>query len=444
MNDILAFLIFRSSLIVVELSVFVLAFLFTKPRRKLCILKVAITILVVLGIVVGLNFGLKAIYDACSYDRTLVSILGGLMKLVIYLLLAAGFHFCFKTSIYELGSIVSLGYAAREIFFCTYSLMFNFINPDLFLIRISQQTFLNFVLYFAVFIFFFVAVVLLIRKDKNHYFFTLELPTFIILAIVIVVNTMLISFAETSSDENNLLQYSFVLISNIIVLTLIMVLNYYTQQQIILKSNNETIKSMLNKQSEQYKFAKANAELMHVKAHDLKHQVEILKRGGPDAEKLLNELSSTISNYESVIVTDNNVMNIILSEKWQYCVKHEIKLSCAVDPKAFEKVDNVELYTMLANILDNAIEAVMKIKQKDKRIISLKITCNHGLSILSIYNYFNNEITIEDGVPLTSKKDKKEHGFGFKSIKNVTEKYGGALTFETDKDIFRLQITIPE
>lgn len=443
MNNILWFLIFRSSLIVLELSVFVLAFLFTKPRKKLCILKVVAVIIVVLGIVIGLNFGLNEAYKSVNYDRTLVSVLGGLMKLLIYLMLAAGFHFCFKTTIYELGSIVSLGYAAREIFFCTYSLIFNFINPGLFLIRINQQTPLNFVLYFAVLIFFFVAVVLLIRKDKNHYFFTLELPTFIILGIVIVLNTMLISFAETISDEH-MLQYSFVLISNIIVLTLIMVLNYYTQQQIILKSNNELIKSMLNKQSEQYKFAKANAELMHVKAHDLKHQVEILKRGGPDAEKLLNELSSTISNYESVIITDNNVMNIILSEKWQYCVKHEIKLSCAVDPKAFEKVDNVELYTMLANILDNAIEAVMKIKQKDKRIISLNITCNHGLSILSIYNYFNNEIKIEDGVPLTSKKDKKEHGFGFKSIKNVTEKYGGALTFETDKDIFRLQITIPE
>ncbi len=99
---------------------------------------------------------------------------------------------------------------------------------------------------------------------------------------------------------------------------------------------------------------------------------------------------------------------------------------------------------MLANILDNAIEAVMKIKQKDKRIISLNITCNHGLSILSIYNYFNNEIKVEDDVPLTSKKNKKEHGFGFKSIKNIVEKYGGALTFEADKEIFRLQITIPD
>lgn len=443
MNDTLWFLIFRYSLIVLELSVFILAFLFTKPRKKLCILKASIVILIVLGIVIGLTFGLNAIYKSVSYDRTLVSVLGGLTKLLIFLLLAAGFYFCFKTTIYELGSIVSFGYAAREIFFCTYSLIFNFINPDLFLIRINQQNLLNFVLYFAIFAIFFVAVVFLIRKDKKHYFYTLELPTFIILAIVIVLNAMLISFAEAISDEH-MLQYSFVLISNIIVLTLIMVLNYYTQQQIILKSNNELIKSMLNKQSEQYKFAKANAELMHVKAHDLKHQVEILKRGGPDAEKLLNELSSTISNYESVIITDNNVMNIILSEKWQYCVKHEIKLSCAVDPKAFEKVDNVELYTMLANILDNAIEAVMKIKQKDKRIISLNITCNHGLSILSIYNYFNNEIRIEGGVPLTSKKDKKEHGFGFKSIKNVVEKHGGTLTFETDNDIFRLQVTIPE
>ena len=442
MNNPLHFIIFRFCLITAEVAIFDLFFLFTTKRKKNWLITIITTLLVTFGVVIGLCFLWNNIYINCNYDKNIVSISLAIMQLLIIALLGAGFYFAFKISIYELGSIISLAYASRWVIFCLYSFVLNLADPSLMLIRINQQTPLNFVIYFLTMgIYMGFALFNIIRNKKKHRYY-LELPAFIIANSVIVLNTILISFAESMSEEH-LAEYSFVLISNIFTVVLIIVVNFYTQRQIKLRLENELVNSMLIRQAEQYKFTKANAELMHVKAHDLKHQVAILRKGGPEAEQILNELDSVVSGYESVILTDNNVINVILSEKWQYCVKHKIKMSCNVDPKALDNMETVHLYTMLGNILDNAIEAVMKIKEKEKRIISLNISYHHGLSIIQCHNYFNGKIEMDDENILTSKDDSISHGYGIKSIKSIVNQYNGEFDFSIDKDIFNLIITIP-
>ena len=161
-----------------------------------------------------------------------------------------------------------------------------------------------------------------------------------------------------------------------------------------------------------------------------------------EAEKLLNELESVVYGYESTIITDNPVLNIIISEKWQYCLKHKIKMTCNVNPKALSNIENIHLYALLGNILDNAIDAVMKIKEKEKRIIALNITYNHKMSIIRCYNYYNDQIMMVDNLPMTKKEDTSSHGFGVKSIKSIVEHYGGNVSFDIGKDIFNIIITI--
>ena len=340
-------------------------------------------------------------------------------------------------------SNIYIGYSMRQIVFSIYSLLLNAINPDLLLIRIDQQSFSNFIIYILIYGVFLVGGGVIVFLNKKIKRLTLELPIFVILTVTIILNSIITNFSEVISDEH-LLSYSFGLLSQILTLGLIIILNFYAQKQIELKTNNEMLSKLLNKQEEQYKFAKANAELMFIKVHDLKHQVAILRKGGEEAEKILSSLESVVSNYESINLTDNRVMNIIVSEKWQYCTKHNIKLSCTVDPDAFKNVDNIHLYSLLGNILDNAIEAVMKIKNKDKRLISLIITKKKGFSILQTHNYFEGDIEMKNGIPLTNKQEKESHGFGIKSIRHIVDMYQGNILLNIDDKIFNLQIVIQD
>ena len=58
-------------------------------------------------------------------------------------------------------------------------------------------------------------------------------------------------------------------------------------------------------------------------------------------------------------------------------------------------------------------------------------------------NYCEQKISIKDGLPVTTKHDKNNHGFGLKSIKYTAEKYHGTLNVELNKNWIELKVIIP-
>ena len=200
----------------------------------------------------------------------------------------------------------------------------------------------------------------------------------------------------------------------------------------------------MSEREKEVKFAEATAELISIKAHDLKHQVAALRKGGEEAEKVLSEIEGVIQSYNTVVTTGNAVIDVILSEKWLYCDKHNIKLSCTVDPKVLDMLSQSDLYSLLGNILDNSIEAVAQIEDSNKRVISFKVFEKSGMAFVSTENYYEGQIKMNrDGLPYTSKKDKRDHGYGMKSIKMIIGKYDGSLNIDAKDNIFVLNIMIP-
>ena len=85
----------------------------------------------------------------------------------------------------------------------------------------------------------------------------------------------------------------------------------------------------------------------------------------------------------------------------------------------------------------------MELKDPDKKIISVKIITQKNLNVIQIQNYYDASLQFEQGLPLTTKKNKQEHGFGMKSIRHIAEKYNGTLTVKAENQIFMVQILIP-
>ena len=101
----------------------------------------------------------------------------------------------------------------------------------------------------------------------------------------------------------------------------------------------------------------------------------------------------------------------------------------------------MEICTLFGNCLDNAIEAVMKINDIDKRNINLIVRNVHSFISITIENYYVGNILLNsDGLPMTTKSNKDYHGFGTKSIKMIVNKYQGDLKITTKKNIFTLSI----
>ena len=106
-------------------------------------------------------------------------------------------------------------------------------------------------------------------------------------------------------------------------------------------------------------------------------------------------------------------------------------------------INVVDLYTLLGNAIDNAIEAVSDYSV-EKRIISLWIKEQGDMLHFMVDNYFEGTLVLKNGYPVTSKEDKDYHGFGIKSIRMTAKKYRGEIRISQDGTVFSLQIMIPK
>jgi sensor histidine kinase regulating citrate/malate metabolism len=86
---------------------------------------------------------------------------------------------------------------------------------------------------------------------------------------------------------------------------------------------------------------------------------------------------------------------------------------------------------------------VSKIEHKERRLIHLAVARQKGFLRIRVENCCDEEPKLEGENIVTSKSDKRYHGFGVKSIKNTVKKYGGTTDIETNKGWFEIRILIP-
>ena len=211
-----------------------------------------------------------------------------------------------------------------------------------------------------------------------------------------------------------------------------------------LKQEKELLDFLYKTQQEQYKISREHLAVNHQKSHDLKHQIRALRNANKEElDRYLGEIEESVEIYEAIVKTGNDVFDTILTEKSLYCKKHGIQVSCVADGSQLGFIDNIDLYAILGNAMDNAIEAVEKFKEKEKRQIDVMIYRQHNFLVMNIINPISEQLVYEDGLPLTKKEDKFSHGFGLRSIRQILRKYEGFLNVSEEDGCFSLKMLIP-
>ena len=103
----------------------------------------------------------------------------------------------------------------------------------------------------------------------------------------------------------------------------------------------------------------------------------------------------------------------------------------------------MEIAALFGNMLDNAIESTERISDAQKRLIRLYVTAEKGFLRIRIENTCAEQLRFVDGMPVTTKRDKRYHGFGMKSMRRTVEKHGGSIVADQRDDWFELKILIP-
>lgn len=222
----------------------------------------------------------------------------------------------------------------------------------------------------------------------------------------------------------------------------------YLQNELFKKSAMRQELAVMNllwkKEQEQYELAKENIALINQKCHDLKHQIRAIRNASKeDMEQYLAEMEDSIQIYEAIVKTGNEVLDTILTEKSLYCKDRGIVVSCVADGSQMDFINTVDLYAILGNALDNAIEAVEKFKHQEKRQIDVMIYRQQNFLVMNIVNPIKGNLTYEEELPVSTKGDKRFHGFGLRSMRYLVKKYDGFLSVSEEDGCFSLKILIP-
>lgn len=222
----------------------------------------------------------------------------------------------------------------------------------------------------------------------------------------------------------------------------------YLQNELFKKSEMRKELELMNllwkKEQEQYQISRENIALINQKCHDLKHQIYALRNvDGAQRKQYLDEIAESVQIYEAMVQTGNEVLDTILTEKSLYCKEHDITISCVADGAQMDFINTVDLYAILGNSIDNAIEAVGKFEQKEKRQIDVLIYRQQQFLVINVINPLEGELVFEDGLPVTTKENKNFHGYGLKSIKYMVKKCGGIVNISEEGGCFSLMILIP-
>ncbi len=230
------------------------------------------------------------------------------------------------------------------------------------------------------------------------------------------------------------------MVSNYIIFTLADALFYQLESE----NRLQVAYQLIEQQSEQYRRLLKSSDDVKQYSHDMKNFVlgtlSDLENNKIESAKrsLINQLQSI--NDFSKYASSKSVMNTILVYKSEEALKHGVDISYEIKINKNYSYDDIDLAIIIGNLIDNAVEACQKLNDTKKKEVSVFIEyVNSGLYI-SISNPVNENVNVEN--LMTTKKDKKNHGLGLISVKNIVNKYNGDIAFSCENLVFEVSIVL--
>lgn len=430
-----------------ELYVFYAFILFRRPRAERFVIKLVGGLAAVAAIAFGVSF-FYYFFGSSSWGRMIVYIF-------LFAVTVAHARLCFND---ESGTIVfccSIAYAAQNMVYKLF-LLFWCAGERLYLFDGWGQ---NFSLYYRLvyYAFFIVAAAgvcfAFIRPQVNRLpqsrinVRLMAIAVFVLFITIILCSLEDVYFAAYSLErENKYAEYGvYVLrqtgnIFSVVCCGAVLALTSQTLVDRELKREVEYLQYTISQGQRQYEMSKDTMDMINIKYHDIKYKLNALLAQNGAAEQAAEEIINSIAVYDAGVSTGNKALDVLLTEKRLYCEQNGINFSCMADGGKLSFMSEGDLYCLFGNILDNAIEAVGKVEEADKKVISLSVQAKNGMICVQCENYFAGALTFADGLPQTTKSDKAYHGFGMRSIRLIVTKYGGAITTFARDGIFYLNI----
>ncbi len=205
---------------------------------------------------------------------------------------------------------------------------------------------------------------------------------------------------------------------------------YYTNRihdQAQEKKDWEIAEHHYSMQQEYYDQLRIQQEETRALWHDISKYLRASKVEA--SEGALAQVQDMLDSISCVVDVNNRVVSVILNEYVQTSRNCQIELALDVHVPEELFVTAADLYVLIGNTLDNAIEACMELPV-EKRKISLLLRTHNNILFYEVQNPYD---------PHHLHRIRSNyHGFGLKNVERCVGKYNGKLEICNDNQLFRV------
>jgi len=177
----------------------------------------------------------------------------------------------------------------------------------------------------------------------------------------------------------------------------------------------------------------------HINACNMLYQQGEYDRLGEYLQKLQTDGKAIAPlKYSNNLMIDYIVMSFSRkAERLQISLQTDI----AVLPEL--SIADSDLCSLLNNILQNAIDACLRLTDVHKRWIRLEIHADENKVFFTCINSCDGYFIQHNGRYLTTKKDGSSHGYGMSIIRSLCSHNGGAMASEVNGNRFTVKVALP-
>ena len=158
-------------------------------------------------------------------------------------------------------------------------------------------------------------------------------------------------------------------------------------------------------------------------------------------ERYMHELLDDYNHVDITLKTGNTMLDAILNSKLSMLKAREIRVDATASVPDILSVSDVDLCVMIGNLLDNAMEACLKLPPQD-RFVRLYIAKAKDNLYLYVMNSADGSYRKAFGGYLSTKTT-HNHGYGLQRIDKVIRKYKGYCNRQDEGNVFATEILLP-
>ena len=191
--------------------------------------------------------------------------------------------------------------------------------------------------------------------------------------------------------------------------------------------------------TEYYKLLIEQHENQSILIHDIKKHLNSIsllnqQKDFGKIELYINQIIHSSELDTCVQISDNDVLNALLSRYIRKCKKKHIDFRIDIRKQSLHFLETNDLTALICNLMDNAFESA---SLQENSFIDLHISRKEGtpFTLLTLINSCRvNPFSKNDHTLHTRKENKMHHGYGIKSITRIVEKYHGEIQMYYDEE----------